>query len=118
MNHIMKTSRKQEERTAGKYKGSRNAGSGSGWLRKNDVRSHDFLIENKFTDNKKSYSIKSVELIELRERAILEDRTPVLQFDLNGRNYVILTEDDFITIAGLDDRDPVVPSTIQTDADI
>lgn len=103
MNRTMKTSRKQEERTANAYKGSRNAGSGSGWLRKNDVRSHDFLVENKFTDNKKSYSIKSVDLVELRERAILEDRTPVLQFDLGGRRYVILTEDDFITMAGLDD---------------
>lgn len=103
MNRIMKTSRKQEERTASAYKGSRNAGSGSGWVRKNDVRSHDFLIENKFTDNKKSYTIKSVDLVELRERAILEDRTPVLQFDLTGRRYVILTEDDFITMAGLDE---------------
>jgi hypothetical protein len=36
---IMKQSKKQEQRTANTYKGSRNAGSGSGWLRKNDVRS-------------------------------------------------------------------------------
>jgi len=100
---IMKVSKKQETRTADLYKGSRNAGSGSGWVRKNDVRSHDFLIENKFTENKKSYTIKSVDLVELRERAILEDRTPVLQFDLTGRRYVVLTEDDFITMAGLDD---------------
>lgn len=100
---IMKVSKKQEMRTAETYKGSRNAGSGSGWVRKNDVRSHDFLIENKFTDNKKSYSLKAVDLVELRERAILEDRTPVLQFDLAGRRYVVLTEDDFITMAGLDD---------------
>jgi hypothetical protein len=99
----MKVSKKQETRTADLYKGSRNAGSGSGWVRKNDVRSHDFLIENKFTENKKSYTIKSVDLVELRERAILEDRTPVLQFDLTGRRYVVLTEDDFITMAGLDD---------------
>lgn len=100
---IMKVSKKQETRTADLYKGSRNAGSGSGWVRKNDVRSHEFLIENKFTENKKSYTIKSVDLVELRERAILEDRTPVLQFDLTGRRYVVLTEDDFITMAGLDD---------------
>jgi hypothetical protein len=100
---IMKTSQKQEKRAAEQYKGSRNAGSGAGWLRKNDVRSHQFLIENKFTDNLKSYSIKSVDLIELRERAILEDRIPLFQFDLGGRQYVILTEDDFITMAGLDE---------------
>lgn len=95
---IMKASRKQEDRTAGRYKGSRNAGSGSGWLRKNDVRSDNLLIENKLTQNAKSYSIKFKELEELRQRAILDDRLPVLQFDLGGRNFVILTEDDFLTM--------------------
>ena len=108
----MKTSKKQEVRTADLYKGSRNAGSGSGWLRKNDVRSHDFLLENKFTDNKKSYTIKSADLVELRERAILEDRTPVLQFDLGGRRYVIIPEDDFITMAGLDEWHTMAPTRV------
>jgi hypothetical protein len=93
---ILKTSVNQEKRTAQTYKGSRNAGSGSGWVRKNDVRSEYFLIENKFTTNTKSYSIKHIDLKELRERAILEDRVPVLQFDLSGRSYVVLTEDDFL----------------------
>ena len=93
---IQKASKRQEERTANKYRGSRNAGSGSGWLRKNDVRSEAFLIENKLTTGAKSYSIKSVDLKELEMRAILEDRVPVLQFDLNGKSYVVLTEDDFL----------------------
>lgn len=97
---IQKKSRKQEERSAKVYKGSRNAGSGSGWLRKNDVRSHDFLIENKLTLNEKSYTIKHIDLKELNERAILQDRIPVLQFDLAGRHYVVLTEDDFQLMIG------------------
>ena len=92
---ILKKSRKQEKRTADTYKGSRNAGSGSGWLRKNDVRTREFLFENKLTTNMKSITIKEVDLRELTERAILEDRTPVLQFDLAGRRYIILNEDDF-----------------------
>lgn len=92
---ILKKSRKQEKRTADIYKGSRNAGSGSGWLRKNDVRTREFLFENKLTTNMKSITIKEVDLRELTERAILEDRTPVLQFDLAGRRYIILNEDDF-----------------------
>ena len=104
---IMKASRKQEDRSAKVYRGSRNAGSGSGWLRKNDVRSYKFLIENKLTDNKKSYSVKLQDMVELTQRAILEDRTPVLQFDVGGKHYVVLNEDDFITMAedlgGLDD---------------
>jgi hypothetical protein len=93
---INKASRKQEDRTAGKYRGSRNAGSGSGWLRKNDVRSENFLIENKLTTGNKSWTIKSADLKELEKQALMEDRVPVLQFDLNGKSYVILTEDDFL----------------------
>lgn len=99
---IIKTSRKQEKRTANTYKGSRNAGSGSGWMRKNDVRSVEFLFENKFTTNKKSITLKEVDLRELVERAILEDRTPVLQFDLANRRYVVLVEDDFLEMIGND----------------
>lgn len=95
---ILKKSVKQEKRSANHYRGSRNAGSGSGWLRKNDVRSEDFLIENKLTIGTKSITLKNVDLVELRERAILEDRIPVLQFDLSGRHYVVLVEDDFLTM--------------------
>lgn len=94
-------SRRQEDRTAKTYRGSRNAGSGSGWIRKNDVRSHDFLIENKTTGNK-SYTIKSTDLRDLVQRAILEDRVPILQFDLGGRSYVILTEDDFLEMTNVE----------------
>lgn len=93
---ILRKSKRQEKRTADTYRGSRNAGSGSGWLRKNDVRSLSFLFENKLTTNTKSISLKHVDLTELRERAIIEDRVPVLQFDLAGRRYVVLTEDDFL----------------------
>ena len=95
---ILKKSVKQEKRTAKTYSGSRNAGSGSGWVRKNDVRSHIFLFENKFTNNAKQYSIKLKELLELRERAILDDRIPILQFDIQNNKYVLLTEDDFLEL--------------------
>lgn len=94
----MKKSRKQEKRSATTYNGSRNAGSGSFWLRKNDVRSTEFLIENKLTIGTKSITLKEVDLRELRERAIIEDRVPILQFDLNGRCYVVLVEDDFLAM--------------------
>lgn len=100
---INKRSRKQEQRSAKSYKGSRNAGSGSGWLRKNDVRTEDILIENKFTTNEKQITLKNQDLVELIERAILEDRLPVLQFDLAGRRYVVLTEDDFLEMTNLND---------------
>ena len=95
MNDINRRSKKQEERTADKYYGSRNIMSGAGWVRKNDVRTIDLLVENKFTD-KNSYSIKSEEMVKLARTAILEDRVPVLQVDLGGRSYVVLLEDDFL----------------------
>ena len=92
---IHKRSKQQEERTAERYNGSRNVMSGAGWVRKNDVRTIDLLIENKFTD-KKAYSIKSNEMVKLSRTAILEDRIPVLQVDLGGRSYVVLLENDFL----------------------
>ena len=95
---LLKKSQKQEKRTADTYRGSRNSGSGNGWMRKNDVRAEEFLIENKFTTGTKSITLKEVDLRELREHAILEDRTPVLQFDLAGRSYVVLVEDDFLAL--------------------
>lgn len=95
---ILKKSKRQEKRSANIYRGSRNLGSGNGWMRKNDVRSEQFLIENKLTTGTKSITLKAVDLKELRERAIIEDRTPVLQFDLSGRNYVVLVEDDFLAL--------------------
>ena len=95
---IIKQSRKQENHSANIYRGSRNSGSGNGWMRKNDVRAEEFLIENKFTTGTKSITLKEVDLRELREHAILEDRTPVLQFNLNNRNYVVLVEDDFLAL--------------------
>jgi hypothetical protein len=58
------------------------------------------LIENKLTNNVKSYSVKSQELVELTQRAVLEDRLPVLQFDLGGRHYVVLNEADFQMLIG------------------
>lgn len=92
----IKSSRKQEARTAKTYNGSRNAGSGSGWMRKNDVRSEHFLFENKWTGNDKSYTVKFTDLRDLTNKAVLEDRVPVFQFDLGGRRYVVLNEDDFL----------------------
>jgi hypothetical protein len=92
----------QEKRTADKYRGSRNVMSGAGWVRKADVRTEDFMIENKLKMNPeaKSYSIKALELRDLMKRARLEGRIGLLQFDLAGHSYVTLREDDFLEIIG------------------
>lgn len=95
-----KRSVKQEKRTADSYRGSRNVMSGAGWMRKADVRTEDFMIENKLKMNPeaKSYSIKALDMRDLTKRARLEGRIPLLQIDLAGHRYVVLPEDDFLDI--------------------
>jgi hypothetical protein len=89
-----KQSQKHEKRLAEKFGGTVNAGSGSFWSRKGDVRTPELLIEHKFT-GKKTFTLKSDVLEKITLEAILEGRMPVLGIHLNGKNYVILSEDDF-----------------------
>lgn len=90
-----KQSQKHEKRLAKKIGGSRTAASGAYWQRKGDVRSDDLLIEHKYT-GKKSFSIKSDVLKKIMREAILDGRMPVLGIHLDGEDYVILSEHDFI----------------------
>jgi hypothetical protein len=99
VNEAQKLSKAQENRTAKRYGGSRNAMSGAGWMRKGDVRTDRFMFENKLRmrDSKspKSYTLKSDDLVKLSREAAMDGRIPVMQLDLDGRQYVILREDDF-----------------------
>lgn len=87
-------SQKHEKRLAKKYDGQVSAASGAFWSRKGDVRSDDLLIEHKYT-SAKSITIKSEWLAKIEREAVLDSRTPVLMFHMGGRDYVVLTEDDF-----------------------
>lgn len=102
---VQKKSDAQEKRTAEKYNGSKNIMSGAGWKRKNDVTTDRFLIENKtrMDINAKSYSVKAIDLRDLAKNAVVASRIPLLQFDLGGHSYVVLLEDDFIELVGLDE---------------
>ena len=90
-----KQSQKHEKRIAKRIGGSRTAASGAYWQRKGDVRSDDLLIEHKYT-GKKQTTIKSDVLKKIMREAILDGRMPVLGIHLDGENYVILLEDDFL----------------------
>ena len=92
-----KQSRKHEDRLAKKIGGSRNAASGAFWSRKGDVRSDDLLVEHKWT-GKTQFTVKAVELEKIVKEAILDSRMPVLGFHLNGENYVMLQEDDYLEL--------------------
>ena len=90
-----KQSRKHEERLAKKIGGSRTAASGAFWSRKGDVRSADLLVEHKFT-GKKQTTLKSDVLRKITREAILDGRMPVLGIHLDGEDYVVLLENDFL----------------------
>lgn len=90
-----KQSQKHEKRLAKAVGGSVNAASGAFWSRKGDVRSDDLLIEHKWT-GKKSFSLKAEVLEKIVMEAIIDSRMPVLGISLNSKNYVLLTEDDFL----------------------
>ena len=90
-----KQSQKHEKRLAKLVDGSVNAASGAFWSRKGDVRSKDLLIEHKWT-GKKQVTIKSEVLKKITREAILDSRIPVLGIHLDGENYVVLLEDDYL----------------------
>jgi len=90
-----KQSQKHEKRLAKKVGGTRTAASGAFWSRKGDVRSKGLLIEHKWT-SKKQVTIKSEVLKKITREAILDNRIPVLGLHLDGENYVVLLEDDYL----------------------
>ena len=90
-----KQSQKHEKRIAKRIGGSRTAASGAYWQRKGDVRSDDLLIEHKYT-GKKQTTIKSEVLKKIMREAILDGRIPVLGIHLDGEDYVVLSEHDFL----------------------
>jgi hypothetical protein len=94
-----KDSQKQEARLAKQLGGTRNSGSGNGWIRKSDVRSEDLLVEAKIT-SAKSFSVKDDELQKNIGYAIVDGRMPIflVEFKTTGNSYVILAEDDFLDL--------------------
>lgn len=92
-----KQSLAHEKRLAKAIGGQRVAASGAFWSRKGDVRSADMLIEHKWT-GKKSFSLKAEVLKKILLEATLAGRLPVLGIHLDGDNYVVLTEDDFLEL--------------------
>lgn len=90
-------SQRQEARVAKKFGGRTTPGSGNQWDRKNDVRTPDTSFELKVT-GKKQYALKASEL-ELGERnALLDGRDFVFGIELNGRNWIVISEDDYTTL--------------------
>lgn len=92
-----KQSQKHEKRIAKAIGGQTTAASGAFWSRKGDVRNNDFLIEHKWT-GKLSKTISSKELKKITTEAIMDGRLPVFGIHLDGEDYVILLETDFLEL--------------------
>ena len=72
MTRLHKHSRRQEDRVASLFGGSRTPGSGNG-IRKNDVRTPDLSFELKYT-GKSQYTLKASELEKGEKHALLDGR--------------------------------------------
>ena len=98
----MKDWERQEKSVAKRRGGSRSGGSGSGWRRRNDVREDTVLWEMKGT-GKKQITIKASDLEGVRANAMLQGRIPAMHIEIDGRRWVVISEDDF------DERFPAGP---------
>jgi hypothetical protein len=92
-----KNSQKHEKRLAKAVGGQTTAASGAFWSRKGDVRSKTLLIEHKWT-GKLSKTIQSKDLKKITTEAIMDGRLPVFGIHLDGEDYVILLETDFLEL--------------------
>lgn len=92
-----KQSQAHEKRIAKAIGGSTTAASGAFWSRKGDVRSDGLLVEHKWT-GKKTKTISAAELEKITLEAVMDGRLPVFGIHLNGEDYVILLETDFLEL--------------------
>ena len=75
----------QEKRVAEQLGTRLTPGSGAGPFLsiKNDSQNEDFVVENKFTDNKSKFSIQYADVTALYKQARLQGKTPIFQMDFN-----------------------------------
>ena len=101
----MRSPSQRQEKSIAKAIGGRTVpASGAFWSRKGDVRSADLLVEAKTTDAA-SFAIKRTVWDKIRKEALLDGRIPVLAVQIQGRNLVVLDEEDFLALRGYADRD-------------
>ena len=90
MSYIKKKSKRQEDRTAKDFGGKTQIASGALWGSKGDARTDEFLIENKFTD-KEYYTLKYAIWDKIKVEALKDSlRVPMLQLDIQDKQYVIM----------------------------
>lgn len=86
---------------AERFGGQTTPGSGNGWARKNDVRTPEISFEMKYTD-KKQFTLRDHDLVQGEKHALLDGRDFVFGIEMRGRRWVVISEDDFYSLRGLD----------------
>lgn len=91
-----------QERSAARALGARqHRGSGSGNKRL-DMHTTDDLIECKTVlRGNKSITLKATDLRLLSQQAALQDLNPVMHVRLDGRDWVLIPEGDYVELKGL-----------------
>lgn len=90
----LKKSQKQEQRLAKSYGGSTSAGSGNGWIRKNDVRTETLSFEAKYTDAKQ-FTLKQADLKKAEKYALIDGRESVFIISFSGEEWVVIREEAY-----------------------
>lgn len=94
MDPNIKRSREQEARIAKRFHGTVNPRSGAGWVKKGDVRTEDEYFECK-TTAARSFTLKRDELDLAEREALLAGKQMVFAIEIDGKDYVVLNEDDY-----------------------
>jgi hypothetical protein len=87
----------EERRLARRRGGALTGGSGSGWLRRNDVREGTAILWEQKTTGNRQYTIKEDDWEELRQHALSDGRIPALHITMGKkkRRLILIEEDDF-----------------------
>jgi hypothetical protein len=101
MDRRIKASRDQEKRLARKVGGATTAGSGNGWAVKNDVRTTKWSIECKTTQASR-FALTNRDLLRAERNALLDMREMAFCVELCGRNWVVISEENFLRFLELE----------------
>jgi hypothetical protein len=101
MDRRIKASRTQEKRLARKVGGITTAGSGAGWAVKNDVRNNKWSIECKTTASSR-YTLTHADLANAERNALLDMRQMAFVVEIHGRNWVVISEENFLRFLELE----------------
>lgn len=92
---MQKLSDRHEKKAAKVYGGRLTSNSGAGWVDKGDVQTEDEVIECKAT-GKTQITLKAAWLEKVFREAAGRLKRPVLEFQLHGVEYVVLTRHSYM----------------------